>query len=68
MTMLEAGKNRDIGNVSFVDKKTRSAGEHVYLDKKIAEDNANWTPERIESRQRALANIAASVWRIAQLS
>jgi len=38
------------------------------LTRKIAEDNADWTPERIAARQKALAKLATSVWRIAQLS
>ncbi|MCC9000625.1 MAG: HNH endonuclease family protein, partial [Candidatus Contendobacter sp.] len=68
MSMLEAGKNRDLENAPFADKKPILQGSTFALTKKVAEDNADWTPERIESRQRALANIATSVWRIAQLS
>ncbi len=68
MTMLEAGKNKDLGNASFAEKHP-VLGQSVFaLTRKIADDNQVWTPDRIEARQKALASIATSVWRIAQLS
>ena len=30
--------------------------------------DADWTPERIAARQKTLARLASTVWRVAQLS
>lgn len=68
MALLETGKNRDLGNGVFSSKKWVYAGSGFSLTRKIAEDNTEWTPSRIEARQKALADVATSVWRIAQLS
>jgi len=37
------------------------------ITKKIAEDNADWTPERLAARQNWMANQATAIWRIDQL-
>ena len=34
----------------------------------LAEENDDWTPERLQARQKQLANLATTVWRVAQLS
>lgn len=52
--------NDDAFKVAFAEKTIRT--------RKIAEDNADWTPERIAARQKALAKWAITVWRVAQLS
>lgn len=68
MVMLEAGKNKDIGNRPYAEKRPLlQAGSH-HLTRQLAEENLDWTPERLEARQRQLANIATTVWRVAQLS
>jgi len=68
MALLETGQNRDVGNAAFPAKKPVFANSVFSLTRKVAEDNNEWTPPRIEARQKALANIATGVWRIAQLS
>lgn len=68
MVMLEAGKNKDIGNRPYGDKRPALLASGHHLTRKLAEDNAEWTPERLEVRQRQLANFATTVWRVAQLS
>jgi hypothetical protein len=68
MTMLEAGQNRDLGNNDYAAKRPVFRQSVFALTRRIAEENNEWTAERIQARQRALANIATSVWRIAQLS
>jgi hypothetical protein len=68
IAMLEAGQNRDIGNSDFPAKQTVLSGSVFSLKRAIAEQNQTWTVEHIEARHRNLANIATSVWRIAQLS
>lgn len=68
MALLEAGKNREAGNAAFAAKRPVFAASGFALTRKIAEDHADWLPANIESRQKALANIATTVWRIPQLS
>ena len=68
MTLLNKGQNRDLGNAEFSIKKPVLAASNFELTRKLAEDNADWTPERIAARQKAMAKISTGVWRIAQLS
>jgi len=65
MILLEAKKNRDIGNASFAEKKTVYAVSSIPTAKKIAElDIEEWTEETIESRQHKMALAAKSIWAI----
>ena len=68
MMLLSKGRNRDLGNAEFAIKKPVLVASNFELTKKLPEDNEDWTPERIAARQKAMARIATSVWRIAQLS
>jgi hypothetical protein len=68
MALLEKGANKDIGNDDYAHKRPRLSASTFSLTRKLGEENADWTPERIAARQKKLANIASSVWRIAQLS
>ena len=68
MTLLNKGQNKDLGNAGFAVKKPVLAGSNFELTRKVAEENSEWTPERIAARQKSMAKIATSVWRIAQLS
>jgi hypothetical protein len=68
MALLTKKLNKNIGNEGFVVKKPVFAGSQFELTRKIAEDNADWTPERIAARQKALAKLAITVWCVAQLS
>jgi hypothetical protein len=68
LTLLPKGPNRDLGNAPFSTKKPVYAGIAFGITRKIAEDNAVWTPERLAARQNWMANQATSIWRIDQLS
>ncbi|MEW6219102.1 MAG: DUF262 domain-containing HNH endonuclease family protein [Thermodesulfobacteriota bacterium] len=68
MVMLETGKNRDLGNRPYAEKRPVLQTSAVLLTRTLAEENAEWTPERLDARQRQLANLATAVWRVAQLS
>lgn len=68
MTLLAKGQNRDLGNAEFTIKKPVLAASNFELTRKVADENLEWTPERIAARQKSMAKIATSVWRIAQLS
>ncbi|MDD5472381.1 MAG: DUF262 domain-containing HNH endonuclease family protein [Sideroxydans sp.] len=68
MVMLEAGKNKEIGNKPYAEKRPVLQQSSLHLTKKLAEENADWLPYRLAARQKQLANLATTVWRIAQLS
>lgn len=67
MTLLETSLNRDIGNVAFETKLVAFADSMFETTKKIVVDNDDWTPQRINARQNAMAKVAISIWRVAQL-
>lgn len=68
LTLLQKGANKDIGNKPYAVKKPVFAGSLFGITRKIAEDNADWTPERLAARQKWMAKQATSVWRVPQLS
>lgn len=68
MALMEARPNRDVGNGDYDSKKAAYAASVFSLTRKVAEENEDWSPSRIETRQQALARIATSVWRVAQLA
>jgi uncharacterized protein with ParB-like and HNH nuclease domain len=68
MTLIRAAANRDEGNAAYATKRLAYEQSQFAITKKLAEDNVEWTPERISARQNWMANQAASIWRIAQLS
>jgi hypothetical protein len=68
MTLMQAGQNRNAGNDDYAAKRPAYAASGFALTRKIAEENADWTPERIAARQNQMARQATSIWRIAQLS
>ena len=67
MTLLEAGKNHDLGEAEYSVKRATYEKSSFVLSREIAEHNADWTPERIVERQRTLAKTATAIWRIGQL-
>lgn len=68
MTLLDRGVNRDIGAGDYAVKREIYRASHFALTKKLANDHGEWTPEQIAARQNWMANQAAAIWRIAQLS
>lgn len=68
MSLLEAGANRDCGNRSFAEKKPHYARSAYETTRRIAEENDEWTPERVEVRQAWMAKQATAIWRVEQLS
>lgn len=68
MTLLQAGANRDLGTAGYVEKRATYQQSGFAITKKLGDDNAEWTPERIAARQNWMATQAAAIWRIAQLS
>jgi len=68
MTMLEASKNRDVGNADFATKRAMYQTSAYGLTRRLAEENEEWSPERLAARQRWIATQANAIWRISQLS
>lgn len=66
--MLESNANRDLGNRPFAEKRPIYAQSSFELTRRIAQDNEEWTLERLAERQRWMAKQATGIWRIAQLS
>lgn len=68
MTLMQAGANKDLGNASYPSKRAAFEQSAFAITRKLAQDNAEWTPERIATHQNWMANQATAIWRIAQLA
>ena len=68
MTLLQAGANRDLGNLDYAQKRPTYQQSGFAITKKLGNDYADWTPERIAAHQNWMATQATAIWRIAQLS
>lgn len=65
MTLLEAGKNRDLGNASFSEKKAIYKKSTVPMTLEIGNsDLEEWTESCIDNRQKKMANEAKGIWKI----
>ncbi len=68
MVMIEANRNRDLANRPYAEKRPVLQQSVFALTRKLAEENDEWTPERLVRWQHYLARIATGVWRIERLS
>lgn len=68
MALLETTLNRDIGNEKYATKRSAFERSTFRTTQMIATDNDDWTPQRVLARQNSMANVAISIWRVAQLS
>lgn len=68
MVILETGKNKATGNKPYAEKREILQSSTIRLTRRLAEENNDWNPERLDARQRQLAHLATTVWRIAQFS
>ena len=68
MTLLEARANRDLGNLDYAQKRPTYQESGFAITRKLGDDHAEWTPERIAAQQNWMAAQATAIWRIAQLS
>lgn len=65
--LLAKGVNRELGNAPYLVKKAAYAASSYGVTRKIADDNAEWTPERLAARQQWMAHQATAIWRVDQL-
>jgi hypothetical protein len=68
MTLLEKSKNNSLANAGYGVKRPMFTDSGFAIARQIAEENDTWTAGRILARQKNMANVAKTVWRIAQLS
>jgi len=64
MTPLETSRNRDIGNGSYASKRSIYEQSCFQITRAVAEHYDTWDEQKIESRQRQLAGIAAGIWKV----
>ncbi len=68
MVLLRKGQNNALGSKSWEQKRPVLQASEFVLTRKLAEENNEWSPQRLKGRQRALANLAKGRWSIAQLA
>ncbi|MCK5689375.1 DUF262 domain-containing protein [Myxococcota bacterium] len=61
MTLMKSGENRDIGNVSYAEKRKVYEKSTFSLTRGVAEHNDEWAEARIDSRQNRLADLAVAI-------
>ena len=60
MTLLTSAENRALGNKGYAEKRLVFTNSNFLITNKIAEDNNEWTVDRIAAHQRWMANSAIS--------
>jgi hypothetical protein len=66
LTLLETELNREAANREYADKRAIYERSHLEINKKLARENEEWTPERLGARQRWMADEATAIWRLSQ--
>ncbi|MBF0542255.1 MAG: DUF262 domain-containing protein [Nitrospirae bacterium] len=62
LTLLLDKPNRKIENKGFNEKREIYKDSEFQMTKNIAENNSSWDISRISSRQKEMAQLAASIW------
>ena len=64
MALLEKGKNSDLGNASYLEKKDVYSKSSIPSTKKIGDTVNEWSERIITTRQQKMAKIAKGIWQI----
>jgi hypothetical protein len=64
MTPLESNRNRNLGNADSPAKRKVFQQSVFQITKALSEHYEAWDEQKIASRQKQLANIAAGIWKI----
>lgn len=67
LTLLEKKLNREAGVLAYNEKKKYFDISNSKLTKSLSEDYETWSESKISARQKELAKIAKSIWRIQEL-
>ena len=68
LTLLERSINKGLGNKGFRDKQSDYRSSGFSQTRNIGDQAADWTADEIQKRQKKLARVAKTVWRVDQLS
>ncbi|TXD96090.1 DUF262 domain-containing protein [Psychrobacter frigidicola] len=68
MILLEANKNRVVGNQSYQEKVKIYNTSSLHMPQRLNQHYNEWSQDSIESRQKQLAKLASSIWKISELS
>ncbi len=68
MVMLDGSRNRQIANKSYGDKRPILQSSDLAQTRNVAERYEEWTADTVQQRQKAMARVATSIWRIDELS
>jgi hypothetical protein len=63
MTPLETSRNRDVGNKDYNAKRAVYQHSAFKMTQAVAEHYDSWDEQKVESRQKRMADIAAGIWR-----
>lgn len=66
--LLRRGPNVQLGNKPWSEKRPVLATSEFSLTRELADENAEWTPDRLLARQHQLASLAGARWRLSQLA
>lgn len=68
MVLIRKSQNGQLGNLPYAAKRPVLQACEFETTQELANENAEWTPDRLLGRQHQLANRASAIWRISQLS
>lgn len=64
MTPLETAVNRDLDNKSYDDTREEYRKSDFQITRSVAEHYDEWNGQKIDARQKKLADVARSIWRV----